>query len=95
LGNVKSLVKEGEKVFPAQPLGIILFKSEIKVSVYEITGNGSLTSIPFLYSNKESGLFKSTQINGLKVVHLPAIIEKELTGRELKKSKKGTLYKVP
>ena len=94
LNDATILIKEGAKVFPCQPLAYLKSKSIVKLYIFEILGEGIISSFPFLYSNDDNNVIQMSQINGLTVNHPKEIIEKEFTKSELKKAMKGTLYKL-
>lgn len=100
-----NLLKLGQTIYPGQPIGKIDSAGILDLSVYIFKGVGMVKSIDisyingnesYDYPNKKDGLvieYPITKIdNGLTVKYPRAIIEKEMTKRELKKFNKGTLY---
>ncbi len=79
-------VKHGDKVFPGQPLGIVLPGRPIDVSVFGFQKDGRIVSIEHFFALNETELISSRKVEeGMIVDHPIEIIKKELTKRELKK----------
>lgn len=87
------IAKIGRAVYPGQPLGLTT-NNVFHLSVYEFLGEGRIRSFKFLYANQSPDQMKTAQdIRGETVLHPIEIITREMTKRELKKYKKGILFK--
>ena len=87
-------VQYGEKIFPGQPIGIVGELEFIRVNVYKFLEESKLVGIDIKYAMSESSSMTFNEFKETLVEYPPAIIEKELTDREIKKFRKGILYPI-
>ncbi|MGN6803947.1 MAG: hypothetical protein ACTHJN_18760 [Ginsengibacter sp.] len=85
----KILVREGEKVYPLQPLAIASQKEKMSVSLYDITKEGRIISQDYQLENQ---IGQSAPNSQFRVKHLQDLVSKEMDKKEKKKLQKGTLY---
>lgn len=85
----KSLVKYNQEVFPGQPIGIAGDTEYVSAYVYALTGT-QVKSVTMQFAVDETTFSDFKDITpGSSVTHPPAVIEKELSPKEIKKLKKS------
>jgi len=82
------LVKPGQNVYPLQPLLVLKKPGTLAIQMFDIN-NMSVKPIDFIL---EPGEAKEGNPKIKFVAHSSADIERELTGKEMKKLAKGNLY---
>jgi len=92
LTNSSSLVKEGQKVFPGEPIARITGSGLVQTGVYILLGQGRAKNFMHKYAISETAVISVSDFKSAIVEHPKSIIEKELTKKELKKLKEGSLY---
>ncbi|HSN09349.1 MAG TPA: hypothetical protein VLS85_09930, partial [Hanamia sp.] len=83
------LVREGEKIYPVQPLAIASKKGGVAVSLFDITKEGRVMPLNYKLENQLQNTYSA---KGIFVKHSQDLIEKEMDKKEKKKWEKGTLY---
>ncbi len=91
-GGLKSLVSAGQKVYPGQPIGVC-YSEGLTYSVYEFLGDGRIRQlIPLMFINDSTRVVNEQMEEGV-VMHSHDIIIKEMRRREVRKYRKGKLFK--
>jgi len=85
-------IRLGQKVFPAQPIGIIGNAKLLTFRVFEVQDEGNVKSFNISYSGLDNQVVSYKNFNGTKVIYPDEIIKKEMTKKEISKYEKHTLY---
>lgn len=88
-GRSRILVREGEKIYPVEPLVISPDKGKVAVSLFDITKEGEVRPLNYNLENASPNASATTDIH---VNHSQNLIEKEMDKKEKKKSENGSLY---
>lgn len=86
-------VKSGEKVYPGQSIAKMIGAGIISTNVYILSGQGSARNFDFRYALGDNETVNLRAFRSTVVVHPPSVIEKELSKKEIKKFRDGSLYK--
>jgi len=79
----------GETVYPGQLVGEIISDKNLIVTIYQLIGDGKIRSIDNKYICDNNRLLNSGEISNEVVVFPKAIVEKEMSKREIKKKDKS------
>ena len=91
--NTTQLVKSGDKIYPGQPIGQSQGGGILTYNVYILLGQGRAKSFDHNVVVSSDGLTRLAAFKGCKVEHPATVIEKELSKKEIKKFRDGSLFK--
>ncbi len=92
LTDSKPFIKEGERVYSGQPIARMIGSGILQTGVYILLGQGRAKTFMYKYAISETEVVSVSDFRSAFVEHPKAIIERELTKKEFKKLKEGSLY---